>query len=115
MMGNTYPLKNGFWIKSKDNLFYLGLNNDIIMSECINFSYVYDKLIVTKKGKNITIFSADPIEKDGKLEAKILANFSNNNSNLFANVIIDDRCYTIDYNCQVTACPVRKKFYPKTN
>lgn len=115
MFGDTYKLKNGFWINSKGTLFDLGLNNDLIISDCSNFSYVSNKLIVIKKKNVITIFSAEPIEKNGKKEANILASFSNNTANVFANVIIDNTCYTIDYNCQVTTSPVRQKLYPKIN
>ena len=115
MNGDTYKLKNGFWIKSKGTTFNLGLDKNLIMVDCSNFSYVSDKIIVTKKKNVITIFSAIPIAKNEKKEANILASFSNTNTNVFANVIIDDTCYTIDYNCQVTTYPIRHKLYPKIN
>lgn len=115
MIGDTYKLKNGFWIYSKGILFDLGLNDDLIIADCSNFSYVADKLIITKKKNVITIFSTVTIEKNGKKEPKVLATFSNSCSNIFANVIIDNTCYIIDYNCQVTTHPIRHKLYPKIN
>lgn len=115
MMGDTYKLGNGFWINSKGTLFDLGLNEDLVMNDCTNFSYISDKLIVTKKKNVITIFSAKPIEENGKAKVNILASFSNNNPNIFADVVINDSCYTIDYNCQVTTCPIKHKLHPKIN
>ena len=95
MFGDTYKLKNGFWIKSKGTLFDLGLDDELIMTDCTNFSYISEKLLVIKKKNVITIFSAIPIQKKEKKAANILASFSNNNTNIFANVIIDNICYTI--------------------
>lgn len=115
MIGDTYKLKNGFWIKSKGTLFDLGLDTELIMTDCNNFSYVSEKLIITKKKNIITIFSGKPIENGEKKEANILATFSNNTPNVFANIIIESTCYTIDYNCQVTTCSIRNKLYPRIN
>lgn len=115
MMGDTYKLGNGFWINSKGVLFDLGLDEDLVMADCTNFSYISGKLIVTKKKNVITIFSAIPIKENNRNTSKILASFSNNSPNIFANVIINDYCYTIDYNCQVTTCPVRHNLHPKIN
>lgn len=115
MMGDTYTLGNGFWINSKGVLFDLGLDEDLVMADCTNFSYISGKLIVTKKKNVITIFSASPIEENNKRKVNILASFSNTSPNIFANVIIDDTCYTIDYNCQVTTRSVRHNLHPKIN
>lgn len=115
MMGDTYKLGNGFWINSKGTLFDLGLNEDLVVTDCTNFSYISGKLIVTKKKNVITIFSAIPIKENGKAKVNILASFSNNNPNIFADVVINDSCYTIDYNCQVTTCPIKHKLHPKIN
>lgn len=66
MKGDIYTLKNGFWINSKGNTFDLGLDDRIIMEDCINFSYIYDKIIVTKRKNVITIYSATPKIEKGK-------------------------------------------------
>ena len=77
MKGDIYTLKNGFWINSKGNMFDLGLDDRIIMGDCINFSYIYDKIIVTKRKNVITIYSATPKIEKGKKKEVILASFSN--------------------------------------
>ena len=115
MKGDIYTLKNGFWINSKGNMFDLGLDDRIIMEDCINFSYIYDKIIVTKRKNVITIYSATPKIEKGKKKEVILASFSNSNPNIFADVIIGEYCYTIDYNCQITTCLAKKVIHPKVN
>ncbi len=115
MIGETYQLENGFWIYSKGTLFDLGLNDDLIVADCSNFSYVSGSLIITKKENVITIISSTPIDDGNTKKPNILAEFSNSNTNIFANVIIKNICYTIDYNCQITACPAHKVIHPKIN
>ena len=115
MKGDIYTLKNGFWINSKGNMFDLGLDDRIIMEDCINFSYIYDKIIVTKRKNVITIYSATPKIENGQKKEVILASFSNSNPNIFADVIIGEYCYTIDYNCQITISPSKRRFNSKIN
>ena len=115
MKGDIYTLKNGFWINSQGNTFDLGLDDRIIMEDCINFSYIYDKIIVTKRKNVITIYSATPKIEKGKKKEVILASFSNSNPNIFADVIIGEYCYTIDYICQITTCLTKKVIHPKVN
>ena len=103
MKETTYALKNGFWINVKGNLFDFGLNNDIILNDCNLFYYISDTLFFIKKENNIHIYSAIPEEEHGKNKAIELASFSNTSKNVFADVTIDNICYTIDYNCQVTS------------
>lgn len=112
MTGDKYVLKNGFWINSKGTTFDLLLNDSMVMLDCTNFSYVSNALIITKKKNVITIFSAFPTEDQ---KPNVLASFSNKNPNIFANVILNGICYTVDYNCQVTTSRVNRKLYPKIN
>ena len=111
MHETIYTLKHGFWIRPKETVFDLGLDENVIMPDCSNFSYISGKLIVIKRKNVITIFSAIPIKEKGKKKQKILASFSNTNANIFTNIIIDDICYTIDFNCQVTTQHISKPLY----
>ena len=115
MFGSIYTLSHGFWIKPNETNFDLGLDEKIIKPSCSNFSYVSEKIIVVKTKRLITIFSGIPLIIDGKKKAKVLASFSDSNEEIFANVIIDNICYTIDYNCQITTHPLPKPTYPNSN
>ena len=107
MKETTYALKNGFWINVKGNLFDFGLNNDIILNDCNLFSYISDTLFVIKKENfNLGIESTEVVSTNFK--AIELASFSNTSKNVFADVTIDNICYTIDYNCQVTSTSITK-------
>lgn len=114
-MGNAYKLKNGFWINVREGIFDLFLDDDLIINDCHNFSFIYDKLIVIKKGQTITIFSIKPEEKNGKKIPNKLTTFSNTSPNIFADIVIGEYCYTIDYNCQITISPSKRRFNPKIN
>lgn len=115
MLGDNYKLKNGFSIYDKGGVFDFYFNDNIIVSDCINFSYVSDVLIAIKKKNVITIFSIVPLNENGILTPNILAKIENSYDNIFAKVVINNICYVIDYNCQITANTVRHKLNPKIN
>ena len=115
MLNTVYTLKHGFWIKTNETDFDLGLDGNVIMPSCSNFSYVSEKIIVVKTKKMITVFSGVPLIIEGKKKANILATFSDSNEKIFANVIINNICYTIDYNCQVTTHHLPKTICPNYN
>lgn len=115
MSTKVYKLKNGFWINAKGNLFDLCLNDEIVVANCVNFSYVANKFIAIKKNDTIKLFSLKPIKNSQKYIPEELSCFSNMKSNIFVNIVIDSTCYTIDHNCQVTVTQIKNKLYPKLN
>lgn len=115
MLNKMYKLKNGFWINSKGILFDFGIDDEIIVTDCNNFSYVSNKIISVKKNDTITVFSILPIEKNGKKLPNKLASISNTNPNIFIDIVIENNCYTIDCNCQVTVSQIRHRLHPKIN
>lgn len=110
-----YKLGNGFWIKQNETNYDLGLDDKIILTNCSNFSYVYEKIIVVKTQKLIIVFLGIPLTINGNKNVKILASFSDSNEKVFANVMLDNICYTIDYNCQITSHPLPKTIFPNSN
>lgn len=115
MYDSIYTLGHGFWIKPNETNFDLGLDDKIILSNCSKFSYVYEKIIVVKTQKLIIVFLGIPLTINGNKNVKILASFSDSNEKVFANVMLDNICYTIDYNCQITSHPLPKTIFPNSN
>ena len=115
MYDSIYTLGHGFWIKANETNFDLGLDEKIILANCSKFSYVYEKIIVVKTQRLIIVFSGVPLTNNGNKNVKILASFSDSNEKVFTNVMIDNICYTIDYNCQITSHPLPKTIFPNSN
>lgn len=113
MINKKCELKNGFWINCKGGLFDLLLNEELIIKDCINFSYVSNALIITKKKNTITIFSIQPIKDSNGSHPNILAVMENSSYNIFAEIVISGTSYIVDCNCQVTCNPVNYNFHPK--
>ncbi len=112
---NRINFVNGLWIQPHDTLYDLGCYDNIIMRNCVNYSYIANALMIVKKHNVVYIFSINTTKQDGILQPKKMAEFSCYSPKVFADITVNGYRYTIDYNCQVTYYRERYNPHPKTN
>lgn len=105
-MAKTYydsiiQIPNGSWIGMKNGLYDFWYNDSIILSECINYSYISGKLIAFKQDKKIIVYSTN-IRTVGKFSTiEKLLEFTSYSKLAFGKIICERNTYLIDGNCQI--------------
>jgi hypothetical protein len=95
-----FNLSEDIKIDGEINNFSLIVRNKTMLENCCNFSYITNKLLVTKSGNIVYIFSTKLTKQDSTLP--LLATFKLNVANAYAKVVIDEKIFIIDANCQIT-------------
>jgi hypothetical protein len=94
---NEFHLNENIRIDGLTSDFKLYINNDLVLQQCKNFSYIANKLFATKSDSKIHIFAA----KASNIYEKV-AVISIGPRKATAKIKIDGNSYVIDYDCQIT-------------
>ena len=94
-------IPNGSWIGLKNGLYDFWYKNNIILSECNNYSYLSGKIITFKQDKKIIVYSTN-IRTIGKFNTvEKLLEFTSYSKVAFGKIICERNTYLIDSNCQI--------------
>lgn len=105
---NYFNLSEYIKLDGEINNFRLIVKDAVVLENCCNFSYITNKLLVTKSGNTVYIFSTN-LNEDQKI-LPLLAKFELNVPNAYAKIIIEEKMFIIDANCQVTFSDSSKSY-----
>lgn len=89
------------WIGKKDYFYDFGYEGRVILSGCINFSYVSGKIIAFKKDSKIIVFSTKIKNNFNLPTPEKLLEFTAYSHVAYGKIICENYTYLIDGNCQI--------------
>lgn len=99
---NEFCLGENIRLKGDLGNFSVIVRDHLLLENCNNFSYIKDKLFVTKSKNNLYVFSTKVINVDGEETLEELAAVDIKSHNVLVKVTISELSYLIDSNCQIT-------------
>ncbi len=94
-------IPNGAWIARHNNFYDFWYKEKILLTNCINYTYISRKLIILKKDNVIHIFSTNIINKDNHDTVEKIAEFKCFKDIAYVKIICEQHVYLIDMNCQI--------------
>ncbi len=94
-------IPNGAWIAKHNNLYDFWYKEKILLTNCINYSYISQRLIVLKKDNVIQIFSTKIINRDSQDTVEKIAEFKCFKDIACVRIVCEQYVYLIDMNCQI--------------
>ena len=98
---NIIRIPNGAWIGEANHRYDLGYKDKVILTDCVNYSYVSGRLIALKKDNKIYVFSTNITVIGSEETLEKIAEFTAFRDIAYLKVICEHYTYLIDRNCQI--------------
>lgn len=92
---------NGSFIGIKNGRYDFIYKDNIILTDCVNFSYISGKIVAFKKGDKIIVFSMNIVNQGDTQTVEKLLEFSSFSKVAYGKIICERNTYLIDENCQI--------------
>lgn len=98
---SVIQIPNGSWIGIRNGSYDFGYKDSIIVTDCINYAYISNKLVALKKDEKILVYSTN-IRNIGKFQTvEKLLEFTAYSKVAYGKIICEKYTYLINGNCQI--------------